>query len=102
MVRENQSYQFMPGEADRYLTWLYNRSTLGRFTEPMPRVTKDPKDDHIIALAVHEKVDVIVSNDDHVLELKEVSLKQRAIPIVTARQFLAWLEHSGYSPDEKK
>jgi uncharacterized protein len=104
MLRENSSYQFLPAEADRYLTGLFSKGKFVIWTESeiqaIPKVTKDPKDDHIVILAVRGEADVIVSNDNHLLELKEIRFAEQTIPVVTARQFLTWLEEIGLVSDE--
>lgn len=41
-------------------------------TEPIPQITRDPKDDFLIAYAVLGQADYLVSGDNDLLVLKEV------------------------------
>ena len=51
-------------------------------------IVADPTDDKFLEAAVAGKVDFIVSGDSHLLDLKSF----REIPIITARDFINWLE----------
>jgi putative PIN family toxin of toxin-antitoxin system len=51
-------------------------------------VAADPTDDKFLEAAVAGKVDFIISGDGHLLDLKSF----RNIPIITARDFINWLE----------
>jgi len=64
---------------------------LAEFATPAEQVlviVADPTDNKFLEAAVAGKVDVIVSGDRHLLDLKEF----RSIPIVTGREFLDWLK----------
>ena len=64
---------------------------LGEFvtpTEEIHIIVGDPTDNKFLEAALTGKVHFIVSGDSHLLELKTF----RGIPIVTAREFIAWLE----------
>lgn len=52
--------------------------------DEVPRICRDPADDWVIACAVVGGADVIVSGDQDLLDLGQVS----DIPIISARQFL--------------
>lgn len=54
--------------------------------DPLPplSICRDPKDDHILALALQAKADIIVSGDKDLLVLKT----SHNIPILTPSQFL--------------
>ena len=51
-------------------------------------IVADLTDNKFLEAAVAGKVNFIVSGDNHLLELKSF----REIPIVTAREFITWLE----------
>jgi len=51
-------------------------------------VERDRSDNKILEAAVAAQADCIVSGDHHLLQIKEF----RSIPILSARDFLAWLE----------
>jgi uncharacterized protein len=53
-------------------------------------VLADTTDNKFIEAAVAGKTDCIVSGDQHLLDLKEY----QSIPILTAREFLDWLQNS--------
>ena len=64
---------------------------LGEFvtpTEEIHIIVADPTDDKFLEAALAGKVNFIVSGDNHVLELKSF----REIPVVTAKEFITWLE----------
>lgn len=64
--------------------------TIPVITEEIPAVTRDPKDDYLLAYAVVGEADYLVTGDDDLLVLGNVE----GVKIVTAREFLAIL-HSG-------
>jgi uncharacterized protein len=100
MLRPSKHYQFSPRIADGYLTVLYNEGILTGVLSSGIRHTRDPKDDYLVDLAIQGEADVLVSNDQHLLELHEIVANERLIPVVTARQFLTHLERSGLlTPD---
>ena len=51
-------------------------------------IQADPTDNKFIEAAIAGQVDLIVSGDKHLLELKEY----KSIPFITAREFLDGLE----------
>ncbi|MGC9333842.1 MAG: putative toxin-antitoxin system toxin component, PIN family [Anaerolineae bacterium] len=53
----------------------------------IPRISRDPDDDMVIACAVVGEADVIVTGDEDLLVLERAG----GIPILTARQFLEML-----------
>ena len=64
---------------------------LGEFVTPEEEIhviVADPTDDKFLEAALAGKVDFIVSGDNHLLELKSF----REIPMVTAKEFISWLE----------
>lgn len=56
----------------------------------VPSVVRDPEDDIIVATAIAGQADFIVSEDNDLLDLKQVS----GIPIIDTQTFLARLEGS--------
>lgn len=60
-----------------------------RITEPIPAVTRDPKDDYLIAYALVGEADYLVTGDKDLLVLEQVE----GLRIVTPRAFLAVLAH---------
>ena len=64
--------------------------TQAQFVEigAVPSVVRDPEDDIIVATAVAGKADFVVSEDNDLLDLKQVS----GIPIIDTQTFLARLE----------
>ncbi len=54
----------------------------------IPSIVRDPKDDAVVATAIAGQANYIVSEDDDLLDLKQVS----GIPIVDTRTFLEQLE----------
>jgi len=64
---------------------------LGEFVTPDEEIhiiVADPTDDKFLEAALAGQVNFIVSGDNHLLELKSF----REIPIITAREFISWLE----------
>ena len=57
--------------------------------EEIQVIVADLTDNKFLEAAVAGKVDFIVSGDNHLLELKSF----REIPIITARDFITWLEN---------
>ncbi|MBI5353701.1 MAG: putative toxin-antitoxin system toxin component, PIN family [Chloroflexi bacterium] len=70
---------------------IYRKAEFVAPTERTPNIQPDPKDDKFLEAAIAGKVDIIVSGDKHLLDLKEF----RSIPIITGREFLDWLKANG-------
>ena len=62
--------------------------------DAMGAIPDDPQDEIFLACAVDGQADMIVSGDRHLLNLREY----RAIPILTARQFLDQLAKEESNP----
>ncbi len=58
-----------------------------RITEPIPAVTRDPKDDYLITYALVGEADYLVTGDKDLLVLEEVG----TLRILTPRAFLGML-----------
>lgn len=67
------------GEALEYVLWLGERAVLAEEGE-IERVTADPDDDYLIALARTSSVDTIVSGDRHLLKLEGEGLPRVVRP----------------------
>jgi putative PIN family toxin of toxin-antitoxin system len=82
--RIRERLRFEEGEMEAIVSALLSRAevTPGRLT--LPGVTRDPKDDAIVACAVEGKVDYVVSGDQDVLALGQY----QGIEVVTPRQFI--------------
>lgn len=81
------SYDRLPfTDADReeYLTILRREAELVRSTEDLTEIERDPADNMFLECAVAAEAAVIVSGDDHLLELEAF----RGIEILTPRVFL--------------
>lgn len=55
-----------------------------RFTEATPAVTRDPKDDYLLAYAIIGEADFLVTGDEDLLVLREV----RGMKILRPREFV--------------
>lgn len=70
-------------EARAFLSWLRSTAEVVEDPRDPPSVrSRDPDDDYLIALAEHQRA-LLVSGDDHLLELAD------RIPVFTATAFLA-------------
>ncbi len=56
-------------------------------TPAIPRMSRDPKDDHLLACAAHGRANFIVTGDKDLLVLEEF----QGIPVVTPESFLKHL-----------
>lgn len=75
-------------QRDRFVALIAALSELVELPEEIPPISRDPTDDRVIACAVVGRADGIVSGDRDLLDLREVG----GIPILTAAQFLEWME----------
>jgi putative PIN family toxin of toxin-antitoxin system len=74
-------------ERRRYVALIAVLGEVVDLPESIPRISRDPDDDRVIACAVVGEADVIVSGDRDLLSLGRVG----EIPILSAAQFLAFL-----------
>jgi len=63
--------------------------TIPRITGQIPAVTRDPKDDYLLAYALVGQADYLVTGDDDLLSLGQVD----DVHIVTPRCFFELLKH---------
>lgn len=75
-------------ERTRFVALMMSLSEVVDLPETIPRVCRDPDDDRVIACAVVGNADVIVSGDEHLLNLEQVG----DMLILTTAQFLEVLE----------
>ncbi len=77
-------------EQDRtlFVAMIMALGDVAELPEMIPRISRDPDDDRVIACAVAGEADVIVSGDEDLLALNRVG----DIPILTAARFLELLE----------
>jgi putative PIN family toxin of toxin-antitoxin system len=74
-----------PQEMARLLDQVSGASeTVPRIDQTIPAVTRDPKDDYLLAYAVVARADYLVTGDADLLVLRRVG----HVTIVTAQQFL--------------
>lgn len=78
-------------ERARFVALVAAISEVIELPDSVPRICRDPDDDWVIACAVVGDADVIVSGDRDLLDLQQV----RDIPILSAREFLEWLQRVG-------
>lgn len=76
-------------EVIAYLILLEHRASMIVDPEPRPRLSPDPGDDYLIALARAAAAHFLVSGDKHL-----TGLKRSQPPIVTPRAFLSALQKS--------
>ena len=67
---------------------IYRKAEFVTPEEHVSVVQADPTDNKFIEAALAGKAETIVSGDKHLLDLKQF----RSIPIITARDFMNWLE----------
>jgi putative PIN family toxin of toxin-antitoxin system len=72
-----------PTEIDGLLDALREDATVRGDPEPQPGLTRDPKDDYIVALALTADADCIVSGDADLLDREALD-----VPVITPRAFL--------------
>ncbi|MBV6452548.1 MAG: hypothetical protein MHPDNHAH_03306 [Anaerolineales bacterium] len=76
---------------DRIGRYIYQFSEFVLPEEQVWEVKADPTDNKFLEAAIAGKADFIISGDKHLLDLKEF----RSIPIITALEFMNWLEEHG-------
>lgn len=87
-VLQRPKFQIEQTELDDFFALLLDRA---EFVIPLGTVnvvTDDASDNKFIEAAIAGKAKLIVSGDNHLLELKSF----KDIPIITAKDFIKWLE----------
>jgi len=82
-----------PAEMEQFTTILSAQSeTIPEVTETIPAVTRDPKDDYLLAYAVVGEADYLVTGDEDLLVLQRV----QGVTICPPREFVEQaLTHEG-------
>lgn len=70
-------------EVSQYLGLLRRFATISPDVELAQRLSPDPEDDYLLALAASQSASCVVSGDTHLTDLK-----QTPIPVLTPRAFL--------------
>ena len=73
---------------DDFSALLLDRAEFVIPLETVNVILADPTDNKFLEAAIAGKVNLIVSGDNHLLELKSF----REIPIIAAGEFVTWLE----------
>ena len=82
-------YKYTSEQAEDFVNYLRNISTVVTQLPEIRVIERDPKDDMIIACAVEVPVDYIISRDQHLLDLGNY----QQIQIVTPEDFIHILRH---------
>ncbi|MEJ7843759.1 MAG: putative toxin-antitoxin system toxin component, PIN family [Rubrobacter sp.] len=85
-------------DVGEYVLWIEDEATAAADPEMRTSIiTRDPKDDYLVALALSESADFLVSGDPHLLDLKQVTASgiEGQVRALTPREFLEELERSG-------
>lgn len=88
-VIKRPRFKIPPGEIVATTDYLLQTAEFVTPEEEITVIVADLTDNKFLEAAVAGKVNFIVSGDGHVLELKSF----REIPILTAREFVDWLEN---------
>ena len=87
-VMNRPKFKISQGEIVAISDYLLQLGEFVTSEEEIHVILVDPTDNKFLEAALAGKVDFIVSGDNHLLELKSF----REIPIITAREFISWLE----------
>lgn len=79
---------YTDAERQRFVALVMALSEVVSLPDAIPRISRDPDDDKLIACAVAGEADVIVSGDRDLLSLERVG----TIPILSPAQFLKVFE----------
>jgi putative PIN family toxin of toxin-antitoxin system len=70
------------------LTIVKRNGTLGKVKPPYERICRDPKDDHLLALAKKGKADFLITGDEDMLVLKKHGKTRILKPAAFRKEFL--------------
>lgn len=87
-VLRRPKFQIEQTELDDFFALLLDKAGFVIPVETINVITDDPSDNKFIEAAIAGKAKLIVSGDNHLLELKSF----RDIPIITAKEFIKRLE----------
>ncbi len=91
LVQKVKGKKYLPGritvaELDELITLLKEvAEMIPKINAPIPAVTRDPKDDYLLAYALVGEADFLITGDADLLTLKQVEQTK----IITARQFMS-------------
>lgn len=88
-VLQRPKFQIEQTELDDFFSLLLDKAEFVIPVETINIVTDDTSDNKFIEAAIAGKSRLIVSGDNHLLELKSF----KDIPIITARDFIHWLKN---------
>jgi hypothetical protein len=75
-------------EAVEILTIVKRNGTLVKVKPPYERICRDPKDDHLLALAKKGKADFLITGDEDMLVLKKHGKSRILKPAAFRKEFL--------------
>ncbi len=84
---ERPKFRIERAELDDFSALLPDKTEFVTPLETVNSILADSTDNKFLEAAIAGKANIIVSGDDHLLELKSF----RKIPILTEREFIAWL-----------
>ena len=87
-VLKRPKFQIEQTELDDFFSLLLDKAEFVVPIETVNIITEDPSDNKFIEAARAGKAKLIVSGDNHLLELKSF----KDIPIITAKDFITWLK----------
>ncbi|MBM3181313.1 MAG: putative toxin-antitoxin system toxin component, PIN family [Chloroflexi bacterium] len=87
-ILKRPKFKVEHAELDDFSALLLDKAEFVIPLETANAILADPTDNKFLEAAIAGKVNLIVSGDNHLLELKSF----REIPIITAREFITWLE----------
>ena len=79
-----QKFLWEPNKSQAFVSQIKRVATVINVQEQVPGVCRDPKDDHVLAAALQEEADYIVSGDKDLLELRSYM----GVKIVDAAAFI--------------
>jgi len=87
-VLRRSKFQIEQTELDDFFAFLLDKAEFVIPLETINVITNDPSDNKFIEAAIAGKAKLIVSGDNHLLEIRSF----RDIPIITAKEFIKRLE----------
>jgi len=89
VLQREKFRRYLPSEA--VPTFVRRVGVIAPFSEegPIRPLTQDPKDDYLVALALNNGADFLVSGDAHLLDLAEATGPEgHKVRVFTPREFL--------------
>jgi putative PIN family toxin of toxin-antitoxin system len=88
LLRPQFRRYFTKAEAERALQRIRNRSHSVKTEFQVRPISRDPKDDYLLALAKVSKADVLITGDDDLLVLKKYGKTRILKPAAFRKEFL--------------